>query len=178
SKGRTPFPISYPDLQDYQAQNKVFDSLAGCTSPRVVTYQKADASEVVFAGLVTGNYFDTLGLTPSAGRFFRPEEDTPSAPAVAVMNFATWQTRFGGAPDIVGRPVRRNEVVFTVIGVAPRGFIGISAIFGPDFWLPAATADRVWPAQMRNARHDRGQAAFLGVGRLRPQLTLAQAQAN
>ena len=77
SKAATPFPISYPDLQDYQAQNAVFDSLAGYTSPRVLTRQEAGASEVLFAELVTANYFATLGLAPSAGRFFQPEEDIP-----------------------------------------------------------------------------------------------------
>ena len=74
--------------------------------------------------------------------------------------------------------MRLNNIVFTMIGVAPRGFIGVNAIFGPDFWLPAATAERVWPAQMRNALHDRGQAVFLGLGRLRPHVTHAQAQAE
>ena len=133
---------------------------------------------MLFAELVTGNYFATLGLAPSAGRFFLPEEDTPSGPAVAVINFATWQTRFGGASDIIGRTVRLNNIVFTVIGVAPRGFIGVNAIFGPDFWLPATTAERVWPAQMRSALHDRGQVAFLGVGRRRTRVTEAQAKAS
>jgi predicted permease len=178
SKAAMPFPISYPDLKDYQAQNVVFDSLAGYTSPRVLTRQEGGAPEVLFAELVTGNYFHTLGLTPSAGRFFLPEEDIPGGPPVAVLNYATWQTRFGGAPDIVGRPVRLNDVVFTVVGVAPRGFIGVNAIFGPDFWLPAATAGRVWPAQMRDALRERSQAVFFAVGRYRPHISQDRAQAN
>jgi predicted permease len=66
----------------------------------------------------------------------------------------------------------------TVIGVAPRGFIGVNAIFGPDFWLPASAAEQVWPAQMRNVLRERRQAAFLGVGRYRPHITRVQAQAN
>jgi len=131
SKGATPFPISYLDLKDYQAQNAVFESLAGYTSPRVITHREGGASEVLFAELVTGNYFATLGITPSVGRFFVPEEDTAGGPAVAIINYATWQTRFGGTPDIVGRTVSLNDVVFTVVGVAPRGFIGVNAIFGP-----------------------------------------------
>jgi predicted permease len=178
SKTGAPFPISYPDLQDYQARNAIFDPLAGYTSPRVVTHRAGGASEVLFAELVTGNYFATLGLAPAAGRFFSPEEDVPGGPAVAIINYATWQTRFGGTSDIVGHTVRLNDLVFTVIGVAPRGFIGINAIFGPDFWLPATTAERVWPTQMRNALDDRGQAAFLAVGRYRPHVTRAQARAN
>lgn len=178
SKIRSPFPISYPDLQDYRTQNAVFDSLAGFTSPRGITHQEEGAAEVLFAELVTGNYFATLGIAPSIGRFFAPEEDVPGAPAVAVMNYASWQTRFGGTPDIIGRTVRLNDIVFTVVGVAPRGFIGVNAIFGPDFWLPAATAERVWPAQMRNVLRQREQAAFLGLARYRPHSTQAQAQAN
>ncbi len=178
SKGSTLFPISYPDLEDYQAQNKVFDSLAGYTAPRPVTLQEEGASQVQFAEFVTGNYFSTLGLVPSTGRFFFPQEDAPAAPAVAVINYATWQTRFGGSPDVVGRTVRLNNLVFTVVGVAPRGFIGVNAIFGPDFWLPASAAERALPAQMRDASHDRGQAAFHAVGRYRPHVTQAQAQAD
>lgn len=178
SKAAMPFPISYPDLKDYQAQNAAFDSLAGYNSPRVLTRQQGGATEVLFAELATGNYFRTLGLTPSAGRFFLPEEDVPGGPAVAVLNFATWRTRFGGTPDIIGRPARLNDVVFTVVGVAPRGFIGVNAIFGPDFWLPAATAGRVWPAQMRNALRERSQAVFFAVGRYRPGISQGRAQAN
>ncbi len=178
SKAGAPFPISYPDLKDYQARNAVFDSLAGYTSPRVLTRQEGGAPEVLFAEVVTGNYFSTLGLTPSAGRFFLPEEDVPGGPAVAVLNFATWRTRFGGAPDIIGRTVRLNDVVCTVVGVAPRGFIGVNAIFGPDFWLPAATAVSVWPAQMRDALRERSKAVFFGLGRYHPHITQGQAQAN
>jgi predicted permease len=178
SRSGAPFAISYPDLEDYRAQNAVFESLAGYTSPRGVTWQTGAASQVLFAEIVTGNYFSTLDLRPASGRFFRPEEDAPSSPAVAVINHATWQNRFGGAADIGGRTVRLNNIVFTIIGVAPTGFIGVNSVFGPDFWLPVATAERVWPAQMRNVLRDRGQAAFLGVGRYRPHVTQAQAQAN
>jgi predicted permease len=178
SKAGTQFSISYPDLKDYQAQDAVFDSLAGYTSPRVLTRQEGGAPEVLFAELVTGNYFKTLGLTPSAGRFFVPEEDVPGGPAVAVLNYRSWRTHFGGTPAIIGRTVRLNDVVFTVVGVAPQGFIGVNAIFGPDFWLPAETAQRVWSAQMRDALHERRQAVFFAVGRYRPHITQNQAQAN
>jgi len=178
SKPTASLPLSYPDLEDYQARNTVFVSLAGYTAPRPVTYQEGGSSEVFFAEFVTGNYFATLGLLPAAGRFFAPGEALPGGPAVAVINHATWQTRFGGAPDVVGRSVRLNNFVFTVIGVAPKGFIGVNPIFGPDFWLSAGAADRVWPPPMRNALHDRRQAAFAVLGRYRPGVTQAQAQAN
>lgn len=120
SKSSAPLPLSYADLKDIQARNTVFRSLAGYTSAQPVTWQAAGASEGMFVELVTGNYFSTLGLKPTTGRFFLSEEDaTPGAHAVAVMNYGTWQTRFGGTTDIIGKTLRLNHIVFTVIGVAP-----------------------------------------------------------
>ena len=172
-------PVSYPNLKDYQAKNEVFDALAGYTSPQIVTLQATGASERMFSELVTGNYFSTLGLRPAKGRFFLPEEDgVPGGHAVAVMNHATWQTRFGGAEDIVGRKLRLNSLAFTVIGIAPPRFIGVNAIFGPDLWIPLAMAEQLLPGHMQHGLSDRGKAEFLGVGRLKPGVSLARAQAN
>ncbi len=179
SKSSAPLPLSYADLKDYQALNGVFRSLAGYTSPRGVTLQAGGSSQGMFTELVTGNYFSTLGLTPARGRFFLPEEDTtPGAHAVAVMNYGTWQARFGGTDDIVGKTLRLNNVVFTVIGVAPPQFIGVNAIFGPDLWIPAAMAEQLLPNQMRAALTDRGKAAFLGLGRFKPGVTQPQARSQ
>ena len=134
-----------------------------------MTWQADGASQGMFSELVTGNYFSTLGLRPSSGRFFLPEEDgTPGAHAVAVMNYGTWQSRFGGATDIVGKTLRLNSVVFTVIGVAPPQFIGVNGMFGPDLWIPAAMAEQLLPNEMQNALSDRSKAVFQGVGRLKP----------
>jgi hypothetical protein len=120
SKSGVTLPISYANLKDYQAQNQVFSALAGYTSPHILTLQEGSASQRIFTEIVTGNYFSTLGIRPAKGRFFLPEEDgIPGAHAVAVMNYSTWQTRFGGADDIVGKALRLNHVVFTIIGVAP-----------------------------------------------------------
>ena len=94
------------------------------------------------------------------------------------MNHATWQTRFGGAEDIIGRTLRLNNLVFTVIGVTPPQFIGVNAIFGPDLWIPAAMAEQLQPGEMHHALSDRSQAEFQGVGRLKPGINLARAQAN
>src|SRR5262245_49498866 len=173
------FPISYPDLMDYRARNNVFRSLAGYTFPRGVTWQEGGGSEGMFTELVTGNYFSTLGLTPARGRFFAPEEDsTPGTHAVAVMNHGTWQTRFGGKDDTIGKTLRLNNVVFTVIGIAPPGFIGVNAIMGPDLWIPAAMAETLLTNQLGSALTDRTRALFLGVGQLKPEVSQAQAQAN
>ncbi|HEX4592631.1 MAG TPA: ABC transporter permease, partial [Bryobacteraceae bacterium] len=179
SKSNVTLPISFADLKDYQAKNEVFTTLAGYTSPHVATLQEHGASQWMFSELVTSNYFATLGLRPALGRFFLPEEDTtPGGHAVAVMNFATWQARFGAANDIIGKTLRLNNLDFTVIGVAPPAFIGVNAIFGPDLWLPATMAEQLLPLEMKDSLSDRGKAAFLGVGRLKPGVSRAQAQAN
>ena len=174
-----PKPLSFADLKDYQAKNQVFRSLAGYTSPRVVTFQSSAASEGMFCELVTGNYFSTLGLRPALGRFFSMEEDSaPGTHPVAVLNYGTWQSRFGAAPDIVGKTLRLNSGVFTIIGVAPPHFIGLNAIMGPDVWVPAAMAEQLLPIEMKNAFRDREKAIFLGVGRFKPEVSQTEARAN
>jgi predicted permease len=179
SKTNTSFPVSYADLKEYEGGNEVFRSLAGYTTSRVLTWQQPGASRRIFSELVTSNYFSTLGLTPAKGRFFWPQEDnSPGTHAVAVMNYGTWQASFGGAEDIVGKTLRINNVIVTVIGVAPPRFIGVNAIFGPDLWIPAATAEQLMPNAMHNVLTDRSKAIFLGVGRLKPGVGQGQAQAN
>lgn len=179
SQSHAPMPVSYANLQDYQARNAVFLSLAGYTAPRVLTWQPHGPSQRIFGELVTGNYFSTLGLRPARGRFFLPEEDqTPGAHPVAVVNYGTWQTLFGASPDIIGKTLRINNVIFTVIGVAPPRFIGVNAVFGPDLWIPAAMAERVLPIEMQAALSDRAKAIFVGMGRLKAGVSRSQAQAN
>ena len=76
----------------------------------------------MFGQLVSGNFFDALGVRPMLGRTFLPEEDTtPNAHPVVVLSHNFWQRRFAGDPSIVGRTVTLNGRAFTVIGVAPRG---------------------------------------------------------
>jgi putative ABC transport system permease protein len=179
SKTAAPLPISYPNLKDYQAANEVFTSLAGYTSPRLLTLQSRGGPEHIFAELVTGNYFSTLGIRPALGRFFLPGEDSaPGAHPVAVLNYATWQQRFGGAPDIIGRTLRVNDLIFTVVGVGPPHFIGLNAIFGPDLWIPAAMTERLLPNEMGQALSARSKGVFQGVGRLRPGISRSRAQAD
>jgi predicted permease len=179
SQAGTPMPMSYLDLQDYQDRNEVFHSLAGYTSMRVVTWQESGASQMLLSEFVTGNYFSTLGPELAAGRYFVPDADgAADAHAVAVMNYGTWQKRFGGSKEVIGRQLRLNNVVVTVIGVAPSGFIGMNGIVGPDLWMPVAIAEQLLPSEMPTALRDRSKALFQGVGRLGPGVTLAQAQAN
>ena len=179
SQSAAPFPISYPDLNDYRARNRVFGSLAGYTSLRMLTLQDNGGSERIFCELVTHNYFSVLDLAPARGRFFLPEENsTPGAHPVGVLSYGTWQVRYGGRDDIIGRTLRLNGMDFTVIGVAPRNFIGVNAIFGPAVWIPAAMSGILLPNELQSALTDRAKNVFTGIGRYNPGVTRAQAQAD
>jgi predicted permease len=169
--------ISYLNLKDLRERAHAFRSLAGHSYPLAVTVVDKDQPHRAFAEIVTANYFETLGLHPFLGRFFLPREDTaPGAAPVAVLGYTAWQSRFAGAPDILGRAIRINETSFTIIGVGPKGFKGVYAVFGPDLWIPSMMAAQVLPAEQRNALSDRALPLFTGIGRLEPGVTLAQAQ--
>ena len=183
-------PVSYLNLKDFEERNQVFTHLTGYTHPIPLSLSGGENSERIFASLVTGNYFDTLELRPVLGRFFGPEEDrVPGANPVAVVGYTAWQQRFGGTSDIIGRAIRLNNTVVTILGVAPEGFKGITAVFGPDLWLPATMAEQFLPrhrrwsssaadVQTHNALRHRGELVFRAAGRLKPAVGSDQAEAN
>ena len=172
-------PTSYPNLQDLQSRDNVFDGFAGFSPPMVMTLTEATGSERFFGELVTQGYFETLGLTPATGRFFRAAEisTTGSAP-VAVLSYSAWKIRFDSDPAIVGRTLELNGVPFTVVGVAPQGFLGISAVFGPDVWVPATMATLVLPASIHDVLRERAKPFFQTVARLKPGVSRSQAEAS
>ena len=171
--------ISFLNLKDFRERTHAFSSVAGHSSPMAVTMIDKSEPHRVFMELVTGNYFTTLGLHPSFGRFFLPDEDSkPGEGAVVVLGYAAWQSRFGGAADIVGRTIKLNNVPLTIVGVGPKGFKGLYAVFGPDLWVPSMMAEQVLPAQQQKALSDRAMPLFTGIGRLVRGVTLPQAQAE
>jgi predicted permease len=172
-------PLSYPNLQDLRARSRAFSLLAGYAGPFGVTLTGRAQPQRIFLELVTANYFDTLGVQPSFGRFFRPEEDTmPGAHPVLVLGHGAWRARFNARPDIVGQTIEINRVTFTIVGVAPPGFKGLDPVFGPDVWVPSMMAAQIVPAQQRELLTDRAAAIFEGVGRLSPGVSLAQAESH
>src|SRR5205814_5269243 len=147
--------MSFLNFKDLRERTHSFTSLAAHSNPMAITMTDAAEPRRIFVEVVTANYFDTLGVHPSMGRFFLPAEDTtPGAAPVAVLGYAAWQARFGGAPDILGRTVKLNSTPFTIIGIGPKGFKGVYAVFGPDVWVPSMMAEQIFPAQQRNARSE------------------------
>ena len=175
----TPQPISFLDLQDYQEKNKVFTNLAGYSSPTPISFSEGRNADRVFAELVTGNYFETLGIVPALGRFFSAQEDrVPGGDPIMVIGYGMWQRRFGGNPSVLGRVVYVNERPVTIIGVAPPSFKGINAIFGPDLWIPSMMAESMLPAPSHDALRQRSKPLFTGIAKLRPGISMPQAEAD
>jgi len=172
-------PISYQNLKDYQSGNTALSASGGFSPPLVLTLTENNTSERFFGQLVTSGYFETLGLTPAKGRFFLPAEvSTPGSAPVGVLSYNAWKIRFHRDPCIIGKTLEINQSPFTVIGVAPESFLGISAVFGPDVWLPATMAAQVLPLPLQDILQKREKPFFQAIGRLKPGIARTQAEAN
>lgn len=128
---------SWPDYLDYRDRTGAFQDLAA-TSPLPLSLGDGDAGSRLATGrVVTGNYFTLLGVRPRLGRLIQPADDVrDGARRVSVLSHDLWRTHFGADPTVVGRTIRLNQVAFTVVGVAPEGFRGVSLEPAPDLWVP------------------------------------------
>jgi MacB-like periplasmic core domain len=123
TRTRTDLSLSYLDFVDYRSRrpDSIEDVIAFALVP--MTMRSDGDPQRVFGEIVSGNYFDALGVHAALGRTFAPDEDrTPNTNPVVVVSHNFWQRRFGGDPSAVGRAVTLNGHPFTVIGVAPDGF--------------------------------------------------------
>src|SRR6185369_16725657 len=121
---------------------------------------------------VTGHYFSTLGVGAFGGRVFTPEDDTPSAPPVAVLSHRAWETTYGGDTSIVGSTFIIEGHPFTIVGVAPPGFFGeMLESDPPDIWLPLQ--QNITLAGESSLLHQPISAWLRIIGRLKPGATTA-----
>ena len=165
---------SYPNYKDYRDRNTVF---SGLFVYRVVvsSLTVSNSSQRVWGYLVSGNYFDVLGVKPMLGRAFLPEEDqTPDSHPVAMISYSCWQHRFGGDRAIVGKTVEFNSRPFTIIGVAPKGFIGTEVAYDPEMFIPIMMAKTIEPGSTWIDKRDSNN--LFTVGRLKPGVSFAQAK--
>jgi putative ABC transport system permease protein len=161
---------SYPDFLDWRAQVTRFEDLAAFDR-QLMTLAGTEESERIDTEFVSASYFPLLGVTPAIGRTFRSNEDDLAKPmAVVVLSHGLWQRRFGGDPGIVGRSITVNGQPFTVLGVMSSGFRGVSD--AAQMWFPFAMYAP--PARMAS----RGGRGFTVLGRLKPGITMAEAQAE
>ncbi len=168
--------LSVPDFRDLrEATIDVFETVGG--SELTLVPAEGDGSvEMLTTEAVTGGYFDMLGVRPAVGRLFSGEDDVAiGAHPVVVLGHALWLRRFGGDPGVVGSELRLTGRTFTIIGVVEPAFSGSIRGFSPDIYVPLTMFSVVQPGS--RIFEERGNHGFFGKGRLRPGVTLAQADA-
>ena len=169
--------FSYPSYSGLRAGSRVFSGLAAWGSRSLGLSGGGGAAERIRANVVSANYFDVLGVRPSLGRFFLPDEEESGA-ARAVISEGLWQRRFGRSRAAAGGVLQLNGTPFTVVGVAPRGFRG--AAFGqpPDLWIPVGAWPRVATGALARLGYNRRSWGWMSIfGRLAPGVSAAQAAA-
>ena len=171
---------SYPYFERYRDQTAVAAATAAFAGPVPFSVAR-DASEEakaerVFGHLVSPEYFSTLGVEPALGRFFRPETEKEGAAPVAVLSDRFWRARLNADPRVVGRVLRLNGKPVTVVGVAPRDFLGVFPIAAADVFVPATVGAAIAPELGGGMLHQRDQAAFRVVLRLAPGVKMAAAE--
>src|SRR5262245_44443844 len=168
--------FSYPDYVDYGDQNEVFSGLFA-SGAQTVKLGADEQSDKINLELVSGNYFDALGLAAAQGRVIRDEDNrAEDAHPVAVISHGCWQRRFGGQPGVVGRTMLLNGASYAIIGVAPARFTGMRVEVPAEAWVPLMMRRQLLSATTSN--FERRLAWLKLMGRLKPGVTMAQAQSS
>jgi predicted permease len=168
---------SYPDYRDLHDRNRTFDSLITYDIMGGVGLDTGSGNpSVVWPYLVSGNYFDALGIQPYLGRFIHDSEEhgKNSMPEI-VLSYPLWHTYFNGDRAVIGRTVQINKHPFTIVGVAPPNFRGTELFFAPDLWAPIVHQPQIADF---DSLDDRGNHTTWVIGRLKPGVTPAAATSD
>ena len=166
---------SVPDFDEFRKLDDVFAGVMAY-APRSVSLGPDDQRERVGMELVSENYFQLLGLRPAFGRFFLAEEGRPGAAPVVVISDAIFRSRFGANASVVGTPLMLNGRAFTIVGVAPPEFVGAMRPVLEDVWVPLYAAPAI--GELSSDLTNRGGRSMFTMARLRPGVTVRQAQAR
>ncbi len=180
--------LTYPEFQDLAARNQVLSGIFAADAlhsdiPVAVegTGQGGEASQAAIQ-MVSGSFFNVLGVNALAGRTFTPEVDKLlDANPVAVISYSFWQRRFGGDTAVIGQKLQIRKTVFDIIGVMPQRFFGMRVGAAPDIWVPLTMQAEVDPGQdwLTVEKHPIEKTEWLQVmGRLKPGITVAKAKAS
>lgn len=171
---------SYPEYVDIRDRNRSFASLAAFTTVTSAVALSRDALPSARLGLlVNGSFFATMQIAPLIGRTFREDEDeVPGRDAVVVLGYDFWAQQFGADRAVLGRRLRINGIEHTVIGVTPPGFTGPDQYSRYEFYAPLMMWLRLGPDTVSSPLDARDRRALTIKGRLRPDATLAHAQAE
>jgi putative ABC transport system permease protein len=171
--------VSPPDYMDYVHRSQLFEEFAGTTGGGAQTLVVGNSSgeevpEKIDARFVTGNLFSMLGVTPLLGRNITRDEDVVNGPNVAMLSYAFWQRQFGGDPQVVGKTMKLNTQACTIVGVLPPDF---HLLLPPEAFFTKEVD--IWrPAQLNYDRFPRNLTILLALGRMKPGVTLPQAQSE
>jgi predicted permease len=168
---------SYLDYRDLRDMNRSFDSLVTYSIQGGMGLDTGTGNpSVIWPYMVSGNYFDALGIQPYLGRFIHASEEhgKNSVPEI-VLSYALWHSRFHGDPGAVGRTVQINKHSLTIVGVAPPSFRGTELFFAPDLWAPIVDSPQLLDWSMLD---ERGNHSPWVIGRLKPGVTPASATAD
>jgi predicted permease len=170
--------VSNPNILDIQKRSgEFFTGVAGYRIvPLSVSLSPGENNRIWGYG-VTGNYFDLLGVKAQIGRTLTVEDDVKrGAHPYVVLTDLAWKRRFGSDPAIVGKPIKVNRHKFTIVGVLPSGFHGTERFYAPEIFSTVAMADQLEPGQ--SYVDNRGSQNTFAIGRLKPGVSPAQAQAR
>ncbi|HXY11617.1 MAG TPA: ABC transporter permease [Terriglobales bacterium] len=166
--------MSWPDFLDLkrnctQCEDLFVSKITGST------LSIGDHAETARGSIVSANYFEAIGVRPMLGRGFEPGEDLGSdSHPVVVISYQLWRNRFQGDPEIIGKTQRFNNVLHTIIGVAPEGFYGTFVGWAIEFWVPASMEETFESGGYK--LEDRGARWIEAYVRLKPGVSRAQAQ--
>jgi|HubBroStandDraft_1064217.scaffolds.fasta_scaffold08123_3 macrolide transport system ATP-binding/permease protein len=166
--------VSWPDFVDLRGECTLIDAFIA-DKIMGTTLSIGDRAEHATGSTVSANYFDALGVHPMLGRGFEPSEESGrNAHPVTVISYWMWKERFHSDPAIVGKTQMLNGVQHTIIGVAPEGFYGTFVGWPIQFWVPVSMQEVFEPGGYK--LEDRGATWIEGFARLKPGVTLEQAQ--
>jgi predicted permease len=170
--------LTYAEFEQLRDNRAIFSGLMASQSSLPTWQVRVDGGEWEDARgrLVSGAFFQVLGVRPAIGRGFTAADDRAETHS-AVISYNYWQRRFAGRPDVLGKPITLRKTVLTIVGVGPRGFIGETVGQNPDLWVPLRMQPSVLPG--RDLLHDSppDKAMWLHVfARLAPGVTRAQAE--
>src|ERR1700726_4311697 len=170
--------FSYPTYLDIREQNTVFSDAMSFNLALIGLGQKGDTRRA-FASIVSSNYFSVLVVPLARGRAFVPEEETPGHNTpVAIVSYSYWQ-KHDLDPGVLGSQVFINGRSFTIVGIAPKGFVGTMQILSPEVWLPMSVYDEVandFESENKTTIDDRKGTQLRIMGRLKPGMTAAAAR--
>src|SRR5262245_28639347 len=168
--------FSYPYYKDFRDRNEVLSGVIAHYYAQFNLSHNGD-NQYVHGYVVTGNYFDVLGVKPALGRAFTPEEDNAKlAHPVVVISYGCWQRRFGGDPGIVGQEALINNHKFKIVGVAQKGFQGMTVAYDPEIFMPVMM--QPWATPGYDWLDARTESSLFAFGRLKSGVSFEQAQAS